>query len=202
MPDFEFNHKQNGFTLLEIMLVVLLMGMISMGVVMTLPSHFISKDNPQWQAKRFSVLVQVAEDEALISGVEYGLVFGVNSYQFATYDYQRKKWIAAEREPLHNKIKLPDKVNLKFMLSDSIWGDELTESKTSFIKYDELVHIKGEKEVVSLTPQVYIMASGEVTPFSVTFNNMASDNSKQVSSEVSVGMNGTLKLMDLNNESL
>ena len=188
--------KQYGFTLLEIMLVLLLMGMISVGVVMTLPNNLTSQEDVQWQAQRFRTLLQFAEDEALISGLELGVVFEQNSYQFAFYDYKTQKWLPVVNKQIQGQVELPEKLEIEYVLSGSLWDEIDTEKQDEFIDDDDLVSIEGEEKVVSLRPQVYVMSSGEVTPFSVTFSVVEKTSDAQ-SVTVSVTMNGTVSLSEL-----
>jgi general secretion pathway protein H len=180
--------KQYGFTLLEVMLVFLLLGMIMMGVVMTLPGNTSSEESPQWQAQRFRTLMQIAEDEALISGMELGVVFAEDSYQFAFYDYQTKKWLPVVNKQLENKVELPESLTLTYLLAGSLWDEMETENQDEFL--DE------EERLVALTPQVYVMSSGEVTPFSVEFS--ATDNRiDEQPATVAVSMNGVISFPEL-----
>ena len=116
------HNRQRGFTLLEVMLVVLLIGMASLAVVMTMPNNFTSEDNVSWQAQRFATVLQFAEDEALISGNELALVIEKKSYQFAIYNYEKQRWFAALVGEIEGKIELPESINLEYSLSDSVWG--------------------------------------------------------------------------------
>ncbi len=190
------NHYQYGFTLLEIMLVLLLMGMISVGVVMTLPDNLTSEENVDWQAQRFSTLLQFAEDEALISGIELGLVFEKNGYQFAFYDYKSKKWLPVVSKQIEGLVELPESLKIEYVLSGSVWDEIVTDEQDDFIDDDYLVDIEGDDKILSLTPQVYVMSSGEVTPFSLEFSAGESSSEAQ-SITVSVSMNGAISLSEL-----
>ena len=193
---FKKQLMQHGFTLLEIMLVLLLMAMVSVGVVMTLPNNLTSQEDLQWQAQRFRTLLQFAEDEALISGLELGVVFDKSSYQFAFYDYKTKKWLPVMSEQIQGKVELPETLKIEYFLSDSLWDEIDTEQQDKFIDEDELVSIAGEEKVISLRPQVYVMSSGEVTPFSVEFS-AADERSDAQSVTVSVSMSGTISFSEL-----
>ncbi|WP_435235973.1 type II secretion system minor pseudopilin GspH [Psychromonas sp. PT13] len=185
--------QQQGFTLLELMLVFLLMAMISVGVMMTLPNASNSQDGLQWQAQRFSTLVQFAEDEALISGSQLGLVFSENSYQFVFYDYETKNWQQIENKQIQNKVELPETLSLEYSLSGIAWDELDTEDQDTFISDDDLVHIDGEDRTVDLKPQVYLMSSGEVTPFAVTLSlNESSANVQAITITVSTTGNVTI----------
>ena len=167
---------QQGFTLLELMLVFLLMAMVSVGVMMTLPSASNSQEGVQWQVQRFSTLVQFAQDEALISGLQLGVVFTEKSYQFVFYDYESKYWQPIENKQIQNKVELPDTLSLEYSLSGIEWDELDTEDQDTFLTDEYLVNIEGQERQVDLKPQVYLMSSGEVTPFTVTLSVSDSDS--------------------------
>lgn len=193
------NLRQHGFTLLEVMLVVLLIGMASLAVVMTLPNNLTSENNVSWQAQRFATLLQFAEDEALISGNELALVIAKNSYQFAVYDYPKQRWLAARVGEIEEKVELPEPIGLEYSLSDSVWGEINSSDQDSFIEEPERVDIEGDNKLPTLNPQVYVMSSGEVSPFTLVFSEVDNDSEKQ-SITVSVSMNGAISLAELSKE--
>lgn len=193
------NSQQPGFTLLEVMLVVLLIGLASLTVVMTFPNTLSSENNASWQAQRFATLLQLAEDEALISGNELGLVIEKNSYQFAIYDYSKQRWLASRVGEIEGKVELPELVSLEYSLSDSAWGEINNSDQDSFIEESERVDIEGDNKLKTLNPLIYVMSSGEVSPFSLVFSKADTDPEKQ-STTVSVSMNGAISLVELSKE--
>lgn len=184
---------QKGFTLLEIMLVLLLIGMASVGVMMTMPQHLNENENVDWQAQRFSAQLQFAEDEALISGKELALVFKQDSYRFVFYDHTIKKWIAVPSQQLGKLIEIPEAVIFEYQLLGSVWDEIESQDDDSFIDDDDLVNIGNDDKIDSFSPQVFIMSSGQVTPFSVTFSEAGNDENKR-SSLLAVNMSGTISL--------
>jgi general secretion pathway protein H len=193
------NSQQPGFTLLEVMLVVLLIGLASLTVVMTFPNTLSSENNASWQAQRFATLLQWAEDEALISGNELGLVIEKNSYQFAIYDYSKQRWLASRVGEIEGKVELPELLSLEYSLSDSAWGEINNSDQDSFIEESERVDIEGDNKLKTLNPLIYVMSSGEVSPFSLVFSKADNDPEKQ-STTVSVSMNGAISLVELSKE--
>lgn len=193
------NSQQPGFTLLEVMLVVLLIGLASLTVVMTFPNTLSSENNASWQAQRFATLLQWAEDEALISGNELGLVIEKNSYQFAIYDYSKQRWLASRVGEIEGKVELPELLRLEYSLSDSAWGEINNSDQDSFIEESERVDIEGDNKLKTLNPLIYVMSSGEVSPFSLVFSKADNDPEKQ-STTVSVSMNGAISLVELSKE--
>ncbi|MCK5819559.1 MAG: type II secretion system minor pseudopilin GspH [Psychromonas sp.] len=181
-------NSQHGFTLLEMMMTILLIGLTATVVVMTLPSNTNKASSPIWQADRFIVLLQLAEDQALMSGNEFGIVFDDNTYQFAIYNYIKKKWLPIGTGGLDKKIKLPDNLRLEKILNGSVWGKVQKVEEEPFIKDHEQVKIEVKEKTVSLKPQVFVMSSGELTPFRLVFSNVETGKS----SFISVDMNGDI----------
>lgn len=183
---------QRGFTLLEIMLVIVIIGMASAGVMMSMPNNINNNDNVDWQAQRFSIQLQFAEDEALISGKELALVFKDNSYRFSFYDYSSKKWLALVSDQIGEVIELPESIIFNYTLVGSVWDEIEAEDEDVFLDEEYLVQIDGDEDKVkSLSPQVYIMSNGEVTPFSVLFLESGSGPNKR-SSLLEVSMSGMI----------
>lgn len=171
---------------MEIMLVLVVIGMASVGVMMAMPHQAYQEADVDWQAQRFSSLLQFAEDEALISGKELALVFSDNSYRFASYDYSTKKWLALESNQIGTVFQIPESIKLSYSLLGSVWDEIETQDDDQFIDKEYLVEIEGDDKVESFSPQVFIMSSGEVTPFALTFLDQASSNERNSSLEVSM----------------
>lgn len=186
-------HFQQGFTLLEIMLVLVVIGMASVGVMMAMPQQANKNADIDWQIQRFNTLLQFAEDEALISGKELAIVFTENSYRFTFYDYTTKKWLALESNQIGKIIELPEAIEFSYTLLGSVWDEIETQDEDAFIDKEYLVKIEGEDEVESFSPQVFIMSSGEVTPFSVLFSDERGDDKHTRTLEVS--MSGEINLI-------
>lgn len=184
-------HFQTGFTLLEIMLVLVVIGMASVGVMMAMPQHGSTNESIDWQAQRFTTLLQLAEDEALISGKELALVFQDNSYRFVVYDYARKKWTALDSEQIGKLIEMPKSIDFEYTLLGSVWDEIDVQDEDIFIDDSYLVKIESEETVNSYSPQVYIMSSGEVTPFKASFSE-AGNESDTRSYALEVSMSGVI----------
>lgn len=171
------------------MLVLVLMAMASVSVMMVMPQHLNKNEDVDWQAQRFSMQLQFAEDEALISGKELALVFEKDSYRFTFYDHDTKKWLALQSELLGKLVEIPDSINFGYQLLGSLWDEIETQDDDSFIEKDDLVKIDGEDRLESFSPQVFIMSSGEVTPFSVSFSEADNDQRSRL---LEVSMSGSI----------
>lgn len=177
------------------MLVLVVIGMASVGVMMAMPQQANKNADIDWQIQRFNTLLQFAEDEALISGKELAIVFTENSYRFTFYDYTSEKWLALESNQIGELIEVPESITFSYTLLGSVWDEIETQDEDAFIDKQDLVKIEGEDEVESFSPQVFIMSSGEVTPFSVLFSDQQGRDKRSRTLEVS--MSGEINLIEL-----
>lgn len=186
-----------GFTLLEVMLVLVLMGMISVGVVMTLTSSGNTAQSSQWHAQRFSTLLQLAQDQALILNAEFGIEFNEQGYTFAFYDFSKRQWQPLVNSRINGDITFPDNVSAEYNLVGNVWGElEQAQKKANsdtFVEQAYLVNIDGQTKQSPINPHIFIMSSGEVTPFSYQFSSTENVSRKIT---VKVGMSGQTELIN------
>jgi len=146
--------KNSGFTLLEVMIVVVIVALLMSAVVPMVSRS--SDDVLKEQADRFSALVKLAQDESILQSRQLGLKIKESSYSFLQQDGD--VWTAFEEGPFRarqlsggTKIALYlDDVDVS--LAEGIVGDKKTK------------------------PQIFILSSGEMTPFSATFSFRSGGN--------------------------
>lgn len=165
-------HQEAGFTLIEIMLVIFLMGSIVSGVIMTM--NIAGADNHlKKEASRFIGFIELAEEEALLRSLEMGLVIEDDSYQFAYLD-DKGRWLAFDSESFFKKTMMPEDIQLDLELEglksdESLFNDEpLFEDNGGLFEDTGGLFEKKKEKVVTLKPQVYIYSSGEITDFTLT----------------------------------
>jgi general secretion pathway protein H len=83
-----------GFTLLEILLVVLIIGIVSSLLVMSTSTSGSSRKLQQ-EAERLVALLQYARQQAILENRLYGLQLQHRGYQFMVY--QNRNWQVAEQ---------------------------------------------------------------------------------------------------------
>jgi type II secretion system protein H len=84
---------QAGFTLLEILLVVLIIGIVSSLLVLSVSTAGIARQAQQ-EAQRLVALMQYARQQAILENRLYGLQLQPHGYQFLVY--QNQAWQAAD----------------------------------------------------------------------------------------------------------
>ena len=170
--------KHAGFTLIEIMVVLLIMGLTT-GAVMFSYSGESGQDLLKKQTQRLQVVFNMASDYAVLNQRQLGLrVEGDdnnnndNSYYFMYLD-DEQEWQKLELDKTFGKHTLPELFSLDLSLTDLPWETE--ESLFSSSSFDEELSVSsdkveiGDEEDKKLDPpQIFIFSSGEITPFSIT----------------------------------
>ena len=133
---------QKGFTLIEIMVVIVIVAVLIGAVALSFPpvGDKLLKEN----ADRFSALISLAQDEAILQSTELAVEITPTGYSF--YQNIDNSWTDFSDMPF-KKRQLPTEINTKMYL-DGILIDLKDRDKNK--------------------PQVVILSSGEMTPFTYT----------------------------------
>jgi len=99
--------------------------------------------------------MQLASDEAMIHGQEMGLTFYRGGYEFSFYEPSEGQWQVMTQDDMFRPRSLEEDLLIELTLEDR--AIELPE---------ELPELKEDEEY---QPQVYILSSGEITPFIARF---------------------------------
>ncbi|WP_299072118.1 type II secretion system minor pseudopilin GspH [uncultured Paraglaciecola sp.] len=165
--------KKSGFTLIEIMVVLLIMGLAT-GAVMLSYSGESGQDILKKQSQRIQVVFNMASDYAVLNQRQLGLRVNKedNSYYFMYLD-EEQEWQKLELDNTYSEHRLPEYFSLDLTLTDLPWETE--ESLFSSDAFDEelslsydRVEIGNEEDKKLDPPQIFIFSSGEITPFSIT----------------------------------
>ena len=154
----------SGFTLIELLVVVVIMGIIS---AMILLSFGILGDDRalQQQARRLSSLVDLATDEAVMQGRDFGLEFLQTGYRFVELDPILNQWHEVTEDDLLRPRQLDEGMEFELHLEDrpvSLAG----EARDIDADEDEDEE-SDERERNGYLPHVLILSSGDVTPFNL-----------------------------------
>lgn len=174
----ERTHQESGFTLLEIMLVIFLMGMTVTGVVMTMNTAGPDRQLKQ-EAARFIGVLELAEEEALLSSMEMGLVIEEQQYQFVYLD-DNERWTAFDNSKFFAKKELDENMLISLELAGlkaegSLLGDRKLFADDDGLFEDNGSLFDGDEKETRIEPDVFIYSSGEITDFTLTFIYMDAD---------------------------
>jgi type II secretion system protein H len=140
-------HGARGFTLLEVLVVVVIIGVMATLAVLSIGSRTLD-DRMAAEARRLQELFALAADEAVLQGVELGFVQTPDGYAFLTL--KDGKWIPLEEAgPLRARSVAPP-----LYLQLQIDGRRVQPVKTD-----------DPDDKVELKPQVVLLSSGDATEF-------------------------------------
>ena len=153
-----------GFTLLEIMVVVAIVG-IFVGVTVLSTDLVAFERRLEQQANRLGPLISFATDEALLQSQDFGLLINERSYHFFIFDYELEDWVPYVERPFESHTLESDMV-MSLVIDDREVILETAEA--AFPRQWEFPLTEGEVELMP-DPQILVLSSGEITPFALEF---------------------------------
>lgn len=154
--------RQSGFTLLEVLLVAMLMGLVATAVTLSMGGARGDRELDK-QARRLMATLQLAQEYAVMDGRLVGIRIEDNGWQFMQRQAKDRKWLALTGDKQLGPVQLAENMTLALELEGFGWqpdSDEKTEQK------------RDEKE---RTPQLLIFPGGELSPFVLTFTQQDED---------------------------
>ena len=141
--------RARGFTLMEILVVLAIIGIVTAGVLLSL--NLTGRD-PQLKTagRRLLALMHYTRDQAELQTRNYGIVFQPHTYQFVVYSVRRNIWRAVTEDDALRKRKLPAGLSLQVTVDA------------------RRIVLRSHKHPASLIPQVMIYSDGELSSFKIT----------------------------------
>ncbi len=154
LPAFSCSRRRAaGFTLIELMVVALIIGITLTYVVVGFDRDV--DDEVQTEAQRLAALITLAAQESVLHSREHALEFGYDSYKFLVLT-DTGQWQAPADDEMLRERKLPKGVYLELYLEghEFAFEDEVEASSEG-----------EEDEAQTIGPRVYLLSSGEMSPF-------------------------------------
>ncbi|WP_318478936.1 type II secretion system minor pseudopilin GspH [Photobacterium leiognathi] len=156
--------RSAGFTLIEIMLVLVLLATSAVAVISTLPDN--KRDEVKEQAVRFHHLAQLLGEDAMLNGVDYGIRVEPHQYHFV--QLTQDGWQPLEGAKFYTDVKLDKAITTNVEIG-GVWKDKDRLFKSDSLFKNEDLFTKSDEEKKKIKPQIVVMASGEYTPFTLSF---------------------------------
>lgn len=158
--------KHNGFTLIEILLVLVLLSLTAVAVISTLPTS--QKDLSKQYAQSFFQRLQLLNEEAVLSGKDFGVRVDDAKSTYALLSLTSEGWQPLKLKQIPSKTKLEEDITLQLELGGGAWDNDERLFKPGSL-FDEDMFTEEEDEKKIEPPQVFIFSSAEVTPFTLSF---------------------------------
>ncbi len=178
--------RSRGFTLLEILLVLVLLAVSSVAVISTFPVS--QSDEAKKTAQSLYQRIQLLNEDAILSGRDFGLSLDAKKGNLRFLTLTHEGWQLVDKHQFKSELTISPDIELDFQVGGNIWkqDDRLFEPGSLF---EEIFEEKKQEK----PPQVFILSSGEVTPFILAIRPKAGNRDR--SWRVVVHDNGQVQLL-------
>ena len=154
---------ERGFTLIELMVVVLIIGLMAAGIVLSV--SVTGRDNElEKESDRALALIKYVREKAELQTREYGLYLGDHDYQFLTFDPRKQIWRPVDEDDALRARSLPEGLKLRLIVE----GREVVLKAPDQKPKKKMTKEEEEKELKAFQPHVMLFSNGDLTSFSLT----------------------------------
>jgi len=190
-----------GFTLVEVLLVILLIGLLAASVVMSFTGESRDKKLAK-QTEQLQLLIQLASETAMLKQQELGLFLDDEGYRFMLF--KDEKWHSIREPKALRSYKFAEGIEFELELEGLEWSEGNLLSQVEWQEEDKLFEENSFDEIDAAKerenqqqdskdpnkkataplrtgfvteprkkgdpaqPQIFILSSGEITPFLLT----------------------------------
>ena len=162
--------RQHGFTLLELLVVVVIVA-----ILFTYTTLAIRSDTPEdiinTEAQRLERLIQLALEDSILRGEEYGIEIFLDGYRFLRFDVTENRWLPLSDDKILRQRDLPLDMELEMNLEDTEIVIEMASDPMQAQELDlDAGTDENDVDEEKARPQIFLLSSGEITPeFDVRF---------------------------------
>lgn len=144
-----------GFTLLEVLVVILIIGIVTSFAVLSLGGDRRGEELER-ETQQFTELLRLAAEQTVLRGEEWGVQIGAEDYRFLVYT--EKGWVEQVEDPLFRPRTLGVDTELEIELE----GRDIVLNAAD----DD----DDKKQTDVLKPTLFILSSGEISQFVAHFS--------------------------------
>lgn len=164
-----------GFTLIEILVVVVIAGIVSSIVLLSMGTI---RDDRELQREvfRMASLIELAADEATLQGRDFGIEILRAGYRFIEYDPYTDRWAPIVGDEVLRQRSLPDDFEFELFVEDR--RISLSDQAAGLQSDDDE---DGERAGVEVyAPHALLLSSGDLSPFELTLLRRSDDTTMQL----------------------
>ena len=163
-----------GFTLIEILVVVVIAGIVSSIVLLSMGVLRDDRDL-QREVYRMASLIELAADEATLQGRDFGIEILRSGYRFVEYDPYTDRWVDIIGDDVLRQRSLPDGFEFDLFVEDRriSLSDQAAEMQS-----DDDDEDRNKLEVYA--PHGLLLSSGDLSPFELTLLRRSDDSALQL----------------------
>jgi len=158
--------RQTGFTLIEMMVVLVILGIIVSTMVMSIRTGDIS-EHMEIEMNRLHALVTLAQEEAILQGQVMALAVSEQTYRFDVKDIENETWAALDDGRVFRERPLVPGAHLVLVI-DEIENKKKEEFK---LQLSDKREQGAKQEEEDNYQRVQIEPSGEMFPFELIMRN-------------------------------
>jgi len=151
---------ERAFTLIEILVVMIIVGIISAAALMSFGLLGGDDRNLEQDARRLSSLIQIVSDDAVLQGRDFGLELMLSSYRWVEHDPFVNQWFEVTDDEIMRTRQIEEGTEFEFyteehrvLLQEEAMNTEVDEDDT-------------DRELTEdYLPHVLVLSSGDITPF-------------------------------------
>ena len=156
-----------GFTLLELLVVMVMMGLMTAAAISTI-NYVFTDDTAEKHSERLAALVELASEEALLTGRELGMRIDDDGYAFYQFDERAQAWSAINEQKVFRNRTFPDHIEISLRLEgQAVVLAPDSEDSEDDQEEDASESESGNNDFADDPPQLMFFSSGQTTPFTL-----------------------------------